>query len=76
MLKVSARLAKLVSSLLLFIAGMSLLIALACVVGSAFAATWPLMRLSPRDQRARAFTQLASDIFVVLISLRGGPDTD
>lgn len=70
----SARLAKLVSSLLLFVAVMALGVALACVVGSAFAATWPLLRLSPRDQRMAAISKLASDVFVLLISLRGGPD--
>jgi heme/copper-type cytochrome/quinol oxidase subunit 3 len=61
--------AKTFSTILLFLAGMALLTTLSLLVASSFVATWPLMRLSPKDRRLKAGVAAAGAVLALVMVL-------
>lgn len=66
MARMLGALARLVGGLLLALAATAALTAVSLLVLSSFALTLPILRLSPRNRRIRAGTQLVSAVLVAM----------
>lgn len=59
------RLAKFIGKIVLFLASMAIITAVSLFVVGAYLTTWPIMRLSPRNQKTQALIQVAVSLMAV-----------
>lgn len=65
---------KALGSLALAAAGLAFLTAVSLLVLGSFIATWPILRLSPRERRLRASVELAAAGLTLLSTFAAGRD--